>query len=96
VADRCGVSRQAINAIETERYDASLPPAFTIASVFGPTIEEIFVPDRPGTTNDRPGPEFPRRLRSVRAGSVRERDRARIAIGEDGAADLSRGRGRQL
>jgi len=46
LADRCGVSRQAINAIETERYDPSLPLAFTIADVFGRTIEEIFLPDR--------------------------------------------------
>ena len=52
LADRCGVSRQAINAIETERYDPSLPLAFTIANVFDLTIEEIFLPDRADTTND--------------------------------------------
>ncbi|MGW5266284.1 helix-turn-helix transcriptional regulator [Microbispora sp. NPDC004025] len=46
LADRCHVSRQAINAIETERYDPSLPLAFTIADVFGLTIEEIFQPDQ--------------------------------------------------
>ena len=45
LADRCHVSRQAINAIETERYDPSLPLAFTIAGVFELTIEEIFRPD---------------------------------------------------
>ncbi|GIF96952.1 helix-turn-helix transcriptional regulator [Catellatospora citrea] len=55
LADRCQVSRQAINAIETERYDPSLPLAFTIADIFGLTIEEIFLPDRADTTND-PGP----------------------------------------
>lgn len=49
LADRCGVSRQAINAIETERYDPSLPLAFIIANVFDRTIEEIFQPDPPGT-----------------------------------------------
>jgi putative transcriptional regulator len=52
LADRCGVSRQAINAIETERYDPSLPLAFTIATVFDLTIEEIFLPDRANPTND--------------------------------------------
>ncbi|MCA2227584.1 helix-turn-helix transcriptional regulator [Nonomuraea aurantiaca] len=52
LADRCQVSRQAINAIETERYDPSLPLAFTIADVFDLTIEEIFLPDRGDTTND--------------------------------------------
>jgi len=54
LADQCQVSRQAINAIETERYDPSLPLAFAIASVFGLTIEEIFVPDRADTKT--PGP----------------------------------------
>ncbi|WP_433364730.1 helix-turn-helix transcriptional regulator [Actinoplanes sp. CA-142083] len=44
LADRCGVSRQAINAIETGKYDPSLPLAFTLAQVFGMTIEEIFLP----------------------------------------------------
>ena len=36
------VSRQTVNAIETERYDPSLPLAFRIAKVFGKLIEEIF------------------------------------------------------
>lgn len=52
LADRCQVSRQAINAIETERYDPSLPLAFTIADVFDLTIEAIFLPDRTDMTND--------------------------------------------
>jgi putative transcriptional regulator len=52
LADRCQVSRQAINAIETQRYDPSLPLAFTIADVFDLTIEEIFLPDRADTTKD--------------------------------------------
>jgi putative transcriptional regulator len=47
LADRCGVSRQAINAIETERYDPSLPLAFTIAATFDLAIEEIFLPAPP-------------------------------------------------
>ncbi|GHH67586.1 helix-turn-helix transcriptional regulator [Promicromonospora soli] len=53
LAARCQVSRQAINAIETERYDPSLPLAFTIADVFDQTIEEIFLPDRTDTTNEQ-------------------------------------------
>jgi putative transcriptional regulator len=36
------VSRQSVNAIETGRYDPSLPLAFKIADLFGMTIEEIF------------------------------------------------------
>ena len=44
LADRLGVSRQSVNAIETGKYDPSLPLAFTIAEVFAMTIEEIFDP----------------------------------------------------
>ncbi|WP_462203675.1 helix-turn-helix transcriptional regulator [Frankia sp. CcWB3] len=56
LADRCRVSRQTINAIETERYDPSLLLAFTLADIFSLAIEEIFIPDRSGTTTatDRP------------------------------------------
>ena len=42
LAERTGVSRQTINAIETGKYDPSLPLAFELARVFGQTIEEIF------------------------------------------------------
>jgi putative transcriptional regulator len=45
LASRLGVSRQTVNAIETERYDPSLPLAFKIATVFGLRIEEIFSPN---------------------------------------------------
>jgi putative transcriptional regulator len=45
LADRLGVSRQSVNAIETGRYDPSLPLAFTIAELFGMAIEEIFSRD---------------------------------------------------
>ena len=45
LADELGVSRQSVNAIETGRYDPSLPLAFQIAEVFGMTIEEIFQRD---------------------------------------------------
>lgn len=42
LAERLEVSRQSVNAIETGRYDPSLPLAFKIAALFGCRIEEIF------------------------------------------------------
>jgi putative transcriptional regulator len=42
LADRLEVSRQSVNAIETGKYDPSLPLAFRIARLFGQRIEEIF------------------------------------------------------
>lgn len=45
LSDKLEVSRQTVNAIETERYDPSLPLAFRIARVFHLRIEEIFEPD---------------------------------------------------
>ena len=45
LADRLGVSRQSVNAIEKGRYDPSLPLAFAIADVFGLPIEAIFLRD---------------------------------------------------
>lgn len=47
LADRLGVSRQSVNAVETGKYDPSLPLAFRIADVFGMSIEEIFIKDMP-------------------------------------------------
>ncbi len=44
LADRLAVSRQTINAIETEKYDPSLPLAFKIADLFALRIEDIFRP----------------------------------------------------
>lgn len=44
LAERLQVSRQSVNAIETGKYDPSLPLAFTIAELFGLPIEEIFDP----------------------------------------------------
>ncbi|MFC5527342.1 helix-turn-helix transcriptional regulator [Rhodanobacter ginsengisoli] len=44
LAERLDVSRQTINAIETGKYDPSLPLAFKIARLFGRPIESIFVP----------------------------------------------------
>jgi len=45
LAERLDVSRQTVNAIETGRYDPSLPLAFAIARVFETTIESIFQED---------------------------------------------------
>jgi putative transcriptional regulator len=42
LADKVAVSRQTINAIETEKYDPSLPLAFKLARLFRKPIEEIF------------------------------------------------------
>ncbi|HEX6218391.1 MAG TPA: helix-turn-helix transcriptional regulator [Sphingomicrobium sp.] len=42
LADRLAVSRQSVNAIETGKYDPSLPLAFRIAELFGLAIEEVF------------------------------------------------------
>jgi len=46
LADKLEVSRQTINAIETGRYDPSLPLAFAIAKLFGKPIEKIFIPEK--------------------------------------------------
>jgi putative transcriptional regulator len=43
LAERLGVSRQTVNALETGKYDPSLPLAFRIAVLFGQTIEGIFL-----------------------------------------------------
>lgn len=43
LADRLAVSRQTVNALETGKYDPSLPLAFRIGRLFGLTIEEIFI-----------------------------------------------------
>ena len=42
LAERLQVSRQSVNAIETGKYDPSLPLAFRIAELFGMTIEQVF------------------------------------------------------
>ena len=51
LAERLAVSRQSINAIETGKFDPSLPLAFKIARLFGSSIEAIFLeedsPSRP-------------------------------------------------
>lgn len=45
LADHLGVSRQTVNALETGKYDPSLPLAFKIAHLFGAPIEDVFEPD---------------------------------------------------
>lgn len=45
LAARLGVSRQTVNAIETGKYDPSLPLAFKMAHLFAQPIERIFEPD---------------------------------------------------
>jgi putative transcriptional regulator len=46
LAEKLDVSRQTVNAIETGKYDPSLPLAFKIAELFGMKIEEVFFPDK--------------------------------------------------
>ena len=43
LAEALGVSRQTVNALETGRYDPSLPLAFKLGRTFGMPIEEIFI-----------------------------------------------------
>ena len=54
LAAHVGVARGTINAIETDKYDPSLPLAFKIARAFGKTVEEVFLyqeNEQPATTN---------------------------------------------
>ncbi len=46
LAERLDVSRQTVNALETGKYDPSLPLAFRIARLFDGRIEDIFLPDQ--------------------------------------------------
>ena len=45
LAERLDVSRQTVNALETGKYDPSLPLAFRIARLFGLRSEDVFLPD---------------------------------------------------
>ena len=54
LADRLGVSRQTVNALETGKYDPSLPLAFKIARLFDRLIEDIFEPEEPEVARRRP------------------------------------------
>jgi putative transcriptional regulator len=53
LAERLEVSRQTVHAIETGKYDTSLPLAFKIAHLFGKAIEEIFQPDDAVSSNGK-------------------------------------------
>lgn len=54
LAEALGVSRQTVNAVETGKYDPSLPLAFKIADVFQQPIEEIFHPSSSRDGEGRP------------------------------------------
>ncbi|WP_340587118.1 helix-turn-helix transcriptional regulator [Erythrobacter alti] len=45
LARRLGVSRQTINAVETDKYDPSLPLALRMAKLFGVNVPELFIDD---------------------------------------------------
>lgn len=47
LAERIGVTRQTVNAIEAEKYSPSLEVAFQIALVFGKRIDEVFAYEKP-------------------------------------------------
>jgi putative transcriptional regulator len=53
LAAELGVSRQSVNAIETGKYDPSLPLAFKIARLFGRPIEDIFFDEEDGASSSR-------------------------------------------
>ena len=46
LAEKLGVSRQTVYAIENDKYDPMLPLAFRIAEIFSMTIEQVFQPER--------------------------------------------------
>jgi putative transcriptional regulator len=54
LADQLGVSRQTVNALETGKYDPSLPLAFKIARLFDRLIEDIFEPEEEPLERRRP------------------------------------------
>lgn len=56
LASRLRVSRQTVNAVETGKYDPSLPLAFQIAEVFGLRIEDVFQPDSNGVNSGASSP----------------------------------------
>lgn len=49
LAEQLGVSRQTVNALETGRYDPSLPLAFKLSALFAQPIEAMFDPETPDT-----------------------------------------------
>lgn len=61
LAERLKVSRQTVNAVETGRYDPSLPLAFAIADVFDTRIEDVFIPAGDQEAAAQPEATQPRR-----------------------------------
>lgn len=55
LADRLGVSRQTVNAVENEKYEPSLTLAFKISKLFGKSIEEIFAANGQAARKQRAG-----------------------------------------
>jgi len=55
LAERVGVARQTVNAIECGRYDPALPLAFKIARAFGKGIEDVFLYDDSTSQGGVPG-----------------------------------------
>lgn len=53
LAERLGVSRQTVVALETGKYDPSLPLAFRISGLFGKPLEVLFIPTAPETRGER-------------------------------------------
>ena len=53
LAERVGVSRQTVNAVEKNKYDPSLSLAFTLARLFESSIEEIFHPEEATENNSK-------------------------------------------
>ncbi len=53
LAEKLGVTRQTINAIEKQRYNPSLELAFKLADFFGVAIEELFIYENPGSSQDK-------------------------------------------
>ena len=54
LAEKLGVSRQTVNAVETGKYEPSLTLAFKIAHLFKQPIEDIFTPNGAGPTRTQP------------------------------------------
>lgn len=74
LADRLDVSRQTINAVETGRYDPSLPLAFKLAALFELPIESLFLPEssvRGQSVPHAPGENEPLQPRDLPASSRR-------------------------
>ena len=46
LAEKVGISRNSINAVENDKFDPSLPLAFSIAEIFGLRIEEVFLREK--------------------------------------------------